>query len=79
MYLKEKFPLMSMEEYGEVIIHLVERLSPQIQIHRITGETEEAKLVAPDWTRHKTKFFAWFEKELIARNTWQGKKMVQPN
>ena len=76
MYLKDPFPLMSMEEYGEVIIYLVERLAPQIQIHRITGETEASKLVAPDWTRHKTKFFSWFENELVKRNTWQGKLSV---
>lgn len=73
MYLKNPFPLFSMEEYGEVVIDLVERLDPQIEIHRITGETEKSQLVAPEWVAHKTKFFAWFEAELAKRNTWQGK------
>lgn len=73
IYSKAPFPLMDMLEYGENIVHILERLSPQIEIHRITGETENNSLIAPDWVRHKTKFFDWIEKELAARNTWQGR------
>jgi radical SAM protein (TIGR01212 family) len=73
LYQRDPFPLYSMEEYGEKIVHLVERLDPNVEIHRITGETEKEQLVAPDWVRHKTPFFVWFERELERRNTWQGK------
>lgn len=78
MYLKDPFKLMSFEEYGECIIHLVERLDPAVQIHRITGETESSKLVAPEWVQFKTRFFDWFDKELENRNSWQG-KLFQSN
>lgn len=73
LYGRNPFPLYSLEEYGEKIIHLVERLDPRVEIHRITGETEKEQLVAPDWVANKTPFFSWFENELAKRNTWQGK------
>jgi radical SAM protein (TIGR01212 family) len=73
LYNKEPFPLLSLEEYGEILIPIVERLDPKIQIHRITGETSDNELVAPDWVRHKTRFFEWFEGQLELRNTWQGR------
>jgi radical SAM protein (TIGR01212 family) len=75
IYLREKFPLMSLEEYGEVVIKLIERIPPEIQIHRITGETDNGSLVAPDWVRHKTQFFDWFDRELEKRDSWQGKAL----
>lgn len=73
LYDRKPFDLYSMEEYGEKIIHLVERLDPKVEIHRITGETDKDQLVAPAWVSNKTPFFSWFENELNKRNTWQGK------
>lgn len=73
LYNKQPFSLMSFEEYGNLIIHMLERLSPTIEIHRITGETESSKLIAPEWVQHKTKFFAWIDQEMARRNTWQGR------
>jgi uncharacterized protein len=73
MYQKDPFPMWDMQSYGEVVIRMVEQLSPGVEIHRITGETEAASLVAPDWVRHKTRFFDWFEGELERRNTWHGR------
>ena len=73
IYSKAPFPLMSLEEYGENVIQILERLSPTIEIHRITGETESSSLVAPDWVRQKAKFFEWIDRELDARETYQGK------
>jgi len=73
LYNRKPFELYSMEEYGEKIIHLVERLDPKVEIHRITGETDKDQLVAPAWVANKTPFFTWFDKELQKRNTWQGK------
>jgi radical SAM protein (TIGR01212 family) len=74
LYNKEPFELFDMQAYGETVLHMVERLRPDIVLHRITGETDDDHLVAPEWVRYKTKFFEWFERELLARDTWQGKK-----
>ncbi len=73
MHSREPIELLSLEDYGERVIHVVERLNPKMEIHRITGETADASLVAPDWVRHKTKFFDWFDAQLESRNTWQGR------
>ena len=73
MYEREPFKLFDMEEYGNHVIHMLERLRPEVEIHRITGETSEAELVAPKWVRDKTRFFDWIDRELKSRNTWQGK------
>ncbi len=75
LYLKEKFPLWNLEEYGEVVIKLIERIPSSVQIHRITGETDANSLVAPDWVKNKTRFFDWFENELEKRNSYQGKSV----
>lgn len=75
MHQKEPLELMSAAEYGDTIIHLLERIRPETEIHRITGETADAQLIAPDWVREKTKFFDWFDAELERRDTWQGKAL----
>lgn len=73
LYERDPFSLYALEEYADVVIHLLERLHPRVEIHRVTGETEKEQLIAPDWVRHKTTFFSHFERELERRNTWQGK------
>lgn len=73
LYQKEPFELLEMAPYGDIIIHMLERLNPKTEIHRVTGETADAQLIAPDWVRNKTKFFDWLARELEARNTWQGR------
>ena len=73
MYGREPFELLSMQDYGETVIRAIEMLPPEMEIHRITGETERSQLVAPEWVGQKAKFFVWFEAELEKRNTWQGK------
>ena len=78
IYQREPFALMPFEEYGERVIRLIEGLDPRVEIHRITGETDSASLVAPDWVRQKGRFFAWFERELEIRDTWQGKARAAP-
>lgn len=83
LFKRDPFKLYSMEEYGEAIIHLVERLSPKIEIHRITGETEKEQLVAPNWVANKTPFFTWFENELedatLGRGSITKAKTIRSN
>lgn len=75
LYLKnpEDFPLMEQKEYVDTLVYLVERINPEIEMHRITGETEREMLVAPDWVRHKTQVFDRFDKLLEEQNTFQGR------
>ncbi len=73
LYERDPFPLFNLEDYGEQVIRLIERLRPEVEIHRITGETARSELVAPEWVTDKSLFFRWFEEELVRRDTWQGR------
>ncbi|NCN26469.1 TIGR01212 family radical SAM protein [bacterium] len=73
IYKTQPFELMSMDDYGELVLNLVQHINPKIELHRITGETDSESLVAPDWVQHKTKFFSWFDEQLEKRDIWQGK------
>lgn len=73
LYHKENYKLMEMEEYGHLVVDLIERMDSKIEIHRITGETAAPQLVAPLWVSDKGRFFQWFHDELERRDTWQGK------
>ncbi|MBP7844411.1 MAG: TIGR01212 family radical SAM protein [Proteobacteria bacterium] len=74
MYDKNPFKLMSQDEYLELIVELIQHIDPKVELHRITGETEEKSLVAPEWVRHKTRIFDAFDNILATRDLWQGKK-----
>ena len=52
-YEREPFPLLSLEEYAELIEESAAILPPETVFHRITGDGPGKLLLAPDWTRNK--------------------------
>ena len=52
-YQKQPFPLLSLEEYAELIEESAAILPPETVFHRITGDGPGRLLLAPDWTRNK--------------------------
>jgi radical SAM protein (TIGR01212 family) len=75
LYQKEVFELMGRDEYMELLTELIQQIDPKVEIHRITGETDNESLIAPDWVRHKTSIFDDFDAILESRDLWQGKKL----
>jgi uncharacterized protein len=73
MYLREPFRLMSREEYAELVVDFLERLSPAMLIHRLSGETYRALTVAPEWSIDKIGTHNAIQRALAARNAWQGR------
>jgi radical SAM protein (TIGR01212 family) len=73
IYRQGAFELLSKEEYISLLIDFVELLSPEIVIHRLTGETYRALTVAPDWSPNKMGMHNEIRRELEQRDTWQGK------
>ncbi|NOY36424.1 MAG: TIGR01212 family radical SAM protein [Chlorobi bacterium] len=68
------FPLFSHEEYIPFIVRFLERLNPNIQIDRLTGETPPDFLIAPDWGRRRTyTILEEILRYMEEKNTWQGK------
>ena len=73
MYLREPFPLMSREEYAGLVVDFLEKLSPDILIHRLSGETYRALTVAPEWSIDKIGTHNAIQRTLEARGAWQGR------
>ena len=65
---------MTMEAYIDLIIDCVEHLSPEITIHRLTGDGPKELLLAPMWSTKKRTVLNEIHKELKKRDAWQGKR-----
>lgn len=79
MYLREPFPLMSREEYAGLAVDFLERLSPAMLIHRLSGETYRALTVAPEWSIDKIGTHNAIQRALAARDAWQGRLYQRTN
>ena len=69
----EVIHVMSMEEYIDIVITCIEHLSPEITIHRLTGDGPRELLLAPMWSTKKRTVLNEIHSELKRRNSWQGK------
>ncbi|MDD2377233.1 MAG: TIGR01212 family radical SAM protein [Bacilli bacterium] len=76
LYQKEKFHLLTKDEYIDIVCEQLELLNPKIVIHRITGDPAIKDLVEPKWLIKKTILLNDIDKELVRRNTYQGKKVL---
>ena len=52
-YLAGKFACLTMEQYGEVLKECLAVLSPEVVVHRITGDGAKRNLIAPLWSADK--------------------------
>lgn len=72
-YQKDPFPVLSKEEYIDLVVDQLEVLPASIVIQRLTGDGVKEKLITPQWTIKKTIVLNDIDKEMVRRNTWQGK------
>lgn len=73
IYEKEKFSILSKEEYIDIVIKQLELLDEKIVIERITGDPIKEDLITPDWLLKKFCVLNDIDKEMVKRNTYQGK------
>lgn len=73
LYQKNKFHILSLEEYTDIVIQIIEHLPDSIVIHRITGDGPKALLIEPSWSSNKKNVLNTINKTFKYRNTWQGK------
>ncbi len=62
MFEKERFRLMTMEEYAKITARILRMLPEKMVVHRITGETNKKYLFAPDWVLNKNEVIACIKK-----------------
>lgn len=75
IYRKEKFHILTKEEYIDIVIEQLERLRPEIIIHRITGDPVKEDLIEPTWLIKKFCVLNDIDKEMVKRNSYQGKQI----
>ena len=54
-YKEHPFPLLTMEEYAEIVCEMIRILPDDIVVHRMTGDGPGNLLIAPEWVRNKKK------------------------
>ena len=77
LYLKEKFHILTKEEYIDIVISQLEVLNPKIVIHRITGDPVSKDLIEPKWLLKKVCLLNDIDKEMVKKNSFQGKSYIE--
>jgi radical SAM protein (TIGR01212 family) len=75
-YQIKPFPLLSQDEYVEHIVFLLERLHPDIVIHRLTAEREREIFFAPEWALHKQAVLKAIKQRMANAGAFQGRYHV---
>jgi len=72
IYNDKKISLLSQKEYISTLCDFIERLRPDIIIHRLMGDRDNESLVFPRWSLHKGTVLKVIEDEFTKRATYQG-------
>ena len=72
IYEKEKFHLLTKEEYIDIVTEQLTYLKPEIIIERITGDPILEDLIEPKWLLKKFVLLNDIDKEMIKKNYYQG-------
>lgn len=75
MYLEKPFPIISKEEYIDIVCEQLEYLSDNIVIERITGDPIKEELIAPAWLLKKFCVLNDIDKEMKKRDIYQGDRV----
>jgi hypothetical protein len=59
-------------EYVDIVCDVLERLSPQTVIHRLTGDPHPHELIAPAWSLEKNQTLSMIKETLVCRESRQG-------
>lgn len=76
-YYRGDLKLMTMEDYVNVICDQLEMIPQDIIIQRVTGDAPWDSLIGPMWSRNKWEVLNAIDKELLRRNSYQGKYDVR--
>ena len=71
-YRETGFHILSREEYIDILCGCVRVIPKNVVIHRLTGDGEKSKLIAPLWSLNKKKVLREIHNAFIDRNIEQG-------
>lgn len=72
MYKKERFKILTLKEYVDIVCDQIEYLRDDIVIHRITSDPKKEDLIEPIWVKKKFNVLNHIDMELEKRGTYQG-------
>lgn len=73
LYEKEKFHVLTKEEYTDIVCSQLELLREDIIINRITGDPNPNDLIEPTWLIKKFGVLNEIDKVMVRRDSYQGK------
>lgn len=73
LYRNGSISVLSKEAYLDILIHCLERLSPETVVHRLTGDGAKDLLSAPLWSLNKRDVLNSLHHEMKIRQTFQGR------
>lgn len=71
-YLAGSFEALSKEDYLDLLVRCLTRLSPRIVVHRVTGDGPKDLLIAPKWSLNKRDVLNSLHKLMKAQGCLQG-------
>ncbi|MGH7383037.1 MAG: TIGR01212 family radical SAM protein [Candidatus Methylomirabilales bacterium] len=77
MYLEGQYRPMEIAEYVETVCDFLERLPPDMVVHRLTGDPPRDLLLAPQWALQKWQVLNAIHTELARRDSFQGRKWAR--
>lgn len=72
LYRTKPFHTFTFEEYISLIVDIIERIPPQIVIHRLTGDGDKRLLIEPWWSLDKRRVLNSISREFRLRGSCQG-------
>lgn len=72
IYLKMPFPMLTLEEYVDIVVTQLSYLNENIVIHRVTGDAPKDLLIVPEWTLKKFVVINEIDKLMRKKNIFQG-------
>ena len=75
LYSEEKFHVLTKDEYIDIVCDQLELLNEEVVINRITGDPNKDDLIEPTWLLKKFCVLNDIDKEMVKRNTYQGKRV----
>lgn len=76
-YMTKPFDLPDLETYVHMVTEAIAWLSPNISLHRLTGDAPKDLLIAPTWSLNKRKVLNTIHQTLKEKNIWQGKYLTK--
>lgn len=73
LYRSGGYRCLEQEEYAGLACDILERLPADTVIHRLTSDPHPDELVAPGWALDKNEIRKIILRQLVSRDTWQGK------